>query len=52
LELIKLTEQIEPSQFIDSFIKILKDKDSKHKREENITRINLNKYWKEPMAWH
>jgi hypothetical protein len=50
-ELIRLSEVLE-GQKINTVLRALKECDSKVKREENITKINLNKYWKEPMAWH
>lgn len=36
----------------ENYLKELKAKENKKSKEENLTTLRLNKYWKEPMSWH
>jgi hypothetical protein len=49
-----LIEQMSTLNNISSecYLKELKIKENKLSKEENLTTLNLNKYWKEPMSWH
>jgi hypothetical protein len=38
----------DPGEYLDQ----LKSKNKKNTKEEKLTQLRLNKYWKEPMSWH
>jgi hypothetical protein len=51
-KLLKLAEITRPGAELSSIIQAIRDNDSKVRREDYLTKQKLNKYWKEPMAWH
>ena len=50
-QMLKELAYLNKKEYCD-YLELIKLKHKKNTKEENLTQIRLNKYWKEPMSWH